>query len=102
MTYERFDHVASQVRYKPGWTVECERRAGGLARVHVRGLVLHSATGRPWTIDFYRLFSPRACRTWRDVAERVKLVVFEAEDHEFAEFFRFKGKRLYDPHRAKR
>lgn len=98
MTFTRFAKVVAEVRYKPGWTIDVQEKPGGIARVHVQGLVQHSKYKGPWTIDFYGEFLTRPCRTPRVVLERVKTVIFEAEDHEFAEFFRYKGKRLYDPH----
>lgn len=99
MTFARFSEIVGTVQYKPGWLIETAPKPGGLARVHVRGNVVHSKTGKPWTIDFYGVFSPRACRRSREVIERVKRVIWEAEDHEFGEFFRVNGRRPYDPHR---
>lgn len=102
MTFARFSEIVATVRYKPGWLIETQPRPRGLARVHVRGRVQHSATGKPWTIDFYGDYSPHACFLPREVIERVKRVIFEAEDHEFGEFFRVRGRRPYDPHRKKK
>lgn len=98
VTFTQFSRIVRRVRYKPGWKVEVLLQRVGTARVHVEGKVRHSKTGRPWTIDFYGEFRYRPRRTVASVLACVKRVIWEAEDHEFAEFFRYKGKRLYDPH----
>lgn len=91
--------ILAEVTYKPGWTLDTDIDGRGEAYMvwrwrapdasgHYGGTM--AVSGRRWFI------SPYMSRS--ELVNTALLAALTAEEHETREFFRYKGKRVFNPH----
>lgn len=100
MTFKAFAAIARTVHYKPGWRILVTQKSASLVNVFVSAWVQNAyPPHHMMETTFQADYRFKTYRGKRRVIECVKRVLFEAEDHEFAEFFRIgKRRRPYNPH----
>lgn len=111
MTYEEIKELVSAVSYKPGWTValrreECYSKLTGLAsdRIYIQ---VHVADWTEAAVSPYsgerqswrggkRYLSYHMCR--QEIVGACLDAIKSAEMHELHEWFRYKGRSIFNPH----
>lgn len=94
--------IISQITYKEGWTIELREDAGG--RPYIQISVDESAeaakcafSGKvtPWK-GGKRYLSAHMCR--QEIVGACLSAIKDAEMHEIHEWFKYKGRAIYNPH----
>lgn len=98
MTRRRLASIVKAIRYKPGWTVRLDEDIEVTANVPDAYRPRRKPIEQPRA---YVVVTPGRLARWNERV--VTSLIFDAiqrlEFHEVAEWFKYRGKRIYDPHR---
>lgn len=92
--------IVDACSYKPGWTIKLHNNAGLYVQLEVipyAGQLSPHGGGPevPWKSG-KRYLSPHMCR--QEVVGVIWGLIKDAEAHEAGEWFRYKGRCIYNPH----
>lgn len=99
MTRQRLREIVRGFRYKPGWRFRVDGSGDIEILANVKD-VYHPSLDPLDPPRTYVVVTKYKLERWRtrDVIERVADAVQRLENHEFGEWFRYRGRRTYDPH----
>lgn len=99
MTPRTLKRTVRGFRYKPGWRFSIDD--SGDIEVTANVADTYHPSRKPLDPPHaYVVVTPAKLARWSeaDVLDRVADAVQRLENHEFGEWFRYKGVRVYDPH----
>jgi hypothetical protein len=103
MTPARLQAIVRRVRYKPGWTIRVDSSGDVVVTARVADayypgcepvdpprsyVVVHASVMSRWTTA--------------TALERIADAIQRLENHEFGEWFKYRGRRTFDPHQGGR
>lgn len=94
MTDKEAKKVLRSIKYRPGWRFILDD-AGD---VEIRLSTLDAYKRNSYTMVSSWVVDASQIRSLKQLVERVADGIQRLENHEFGEWFKYKGKRIYDPH----
>lgn len=99
MTRKQLEKCVAGFGYKPGWKFSVKDKSQSSVYIHLRARVLDAYGKKKYEyIEFNRALPLYSASVYL-IRILVQDIIDDAEAHEFAEWFKYKGRRLYDPHR---
>ncbi len=95
MTTAAVRAVLSRVRYRPGWAFRLDRSGDVVVTAQVQDA--YSRSRRQVSVRAY-VVDPQRYRTEQHLLEQVRDAISSILHHEIGEWFKYRGKRWFDPH----
>lgn len=100
LTFSQIHGIVQLVTYKPGWTIECLFDDRPFVQVSVDSTAeaarcAFSGEYNSWRSG-KRYLSPHMCK--QEIVGACFSLIQDAENHEMREYFRYRGRAIFNPH----
>ena len=95
MTRNQVEKIVSRVQYRPGWRFAVDPSGDVIVTARVRDA---RGSGKTLTVNAW-VMDPTNGFDESGLIDHIHRAVMNIHYHEAAEWFRYGGKRIYDPHR---
>lgn len=94
---EDMEEIVGKIRYKPGWELRLREEPG---RFYLQWHFSNPDAKNPMLVTpvFGRKWFLSTWMTESEIVQTALMGALAAEEHECREFFRYEGKRVFNPH----